>query len=298
MTRKKLCCVIPVGPHHASNASLFASIENDSSQESEFIIVLDGAPVSISRELQEFSSKHSNVRIVYSHARNPGGSRNLGMTEAKSEFLVFFDADDSFNTVEIFKGLEEATNQPEATIFRFTVDGKSIGESKIHNSESKNTSIQMLSNTLTNFPGIWRWVFRTESLAESKFLELKMGEDIVFLINFLKVERRIEFSPRVVYNYNLNLPAQLTKSKTAKQDLLIAFKTAVAVISNSETNIENRTIIGLASLLLYSGIRHLGFINRLRLFYFLLMNCIKSLSSFKLMMSLITERPRVKYGKK
>ena len=298
MTRKKLCCVIPVGPHHASNASLFASIENDSSQESEFIIVLDGAPVSISRELQEFSSKHSNVKIVYSHARNPGGSRNLGMTEAKSEFLVFFDADDSFNTVEILKGLEEATNQPDAIIFGFTVDGKSIGESKIHNSESKNTSIQMLSNTLTNFPGIWRWVFRTESLAEPKFLELKMGEDIVFLINFLKVERRIEFSPRVVYNYNLNLPAQLTKSKTAKQDLLIAFKTAVAVISNSETDIENRTIIGLASLLLYSGIRHLGFINRLRLFYFLLVNCIKSLSSFKLMISLITERPRVKYGKK
>ena len=125
-----------------------------------------------------------------------------------------------------------------------------------------------------------------------------MGEDIVFLINFLKIECRIEFSPRVVYNYNLNLPTQLTKSKTAKQDLLIAFKTAVAVISNSETDIENRKIIGLASILLYSGIKHLGFINRLRLLFFLLKNCIKSLSSFKLMISLITERPRVKYGKK
>ena len=125
-----------------------------------------------------------------------------------------------------------------------------------------------------------------------------MGEDIVFLINFLKIECRIEFSPRVVYNYNLNLPTQLTKSKTAKQDLLIAFKTAVAVISNSETDIKNRTIIGLASLLLYSGIMHLGYINRLRLLFFLLKNCIKSLSSFKLMISIITERPRVKYGKK
>lgn len=298
MTRKKLCCVIPVGPYHANNANLFASIENDSSHESEFIIVLDGAPVSLSKELQEFSSQHSNVKLVNSNARNPGGSRNLGMIEAKSEFLVFFDADDSFNTVEILKGLEEATNQPEAIIFGFTVDGKSMGESTIHKSESKNTSIQMLPNSLTSFPGIWRWVFRAESLIESKFLEFKMGEDIVFLINFLNVERRIEFSPRVVYNYNLNLPTQLTKSKTAKQDLLIAFKTAVAVISNSETDIENRTIIGLASLLLYSGIRHLGFINRLRLFYFLLMNCTKSLSSFKLMISLITERPLVKHGKK
>jgi glycosyltransferase involved in cell wall biosynthesis len=298
MTRKKLCCVIPVGPNHANNASLFASIENDSSHESEFIIVLDGTPVSISRELQEFSSQHSNVKLVYSNARNPGGSRNLGMIEAKSEFIVFFDADDSFNTVEILKGLEEATDQPEAIIFDFTIDGRRIGDSTIHKSETKNPSIQMLSNSLTSFPGIWRWVFRAESLIESKFLEFKMGEDIVFLINFLNLERRIEFSTRVVYNYNLNLPAQLTKSKTAKQDLLIAFKTAVAVISNSETNIENRTIIGLASLLLYSGIRHLGFINRLRLFYFLLMNCIKSLSSFKLMIRLITERPQVKYGKK
>ena len=277
---------------------MFASIENDSSQESEFIIVLDGASVSISRELQEFSSKHSNVKLMHSHARNPGGSRNLGMTEAKSEFLVFFDADDSFNTVEILKGLEEATNQPDAIIFGFTVDGKSIGKSTMHNSEAKNTSIQMLSNTLTNFPGIWRWVFRTESLAESKFLELKMGEDIVFLINFLRAERRIEFSPRVVYNYNLNLPTQLTKSTTAKQDLLLAFKSAVAIISNSEAKTENRTIIGLASLLLYSGFRHLGFINRLHLFYFLLMNCIKSIDSFNLIISLMIERPRVKYGKK
>ena len=298
MTRKKLCCVIPVGPNQVDNANLFASITRGESYESEFILVLDGTSTSVLKELQEFSSRHSNVKLIYSSARNPGGSRNLGMIEADSDWLVFFDADDSFNSIEILKGLEETTDEPEAIIFGFTIDGKSTGESIIHRAQSRNNSKERLRNSLIHYPGIWRWAFRADSLSASKFLELKMGEDIVFLINFLKIERRIEYSSRVVYNYNCSLPTQLTKSLSAKQDLLLAFKAAVDVISTSNVKNENKALIGLTSLLLYSALRHLRLTNRLLLVGSVISNGIKSWSNFKLLISLVIERPRAKYGKK
>ena len=93
MKHFKLCCVIPVGPNQVNNLNLISSIENGNSYETEFILVLDGASDSITKELQEFCSNYSNARLVHSDARNPGGARNLGIIEADSDWLVFFDAD-------------------------------------------------------------------------------------------------------------------------------------------------------------------------------------------------------------
>lgn len=296
MTHYKLRCVIPVGPNQTSNTNLISSITNGDSYETEYLLVLDNTSVSMSRELQEFSVHHSNVSLIYSNANNPGGARNLGITEANSDWLVFFDADDSFNALEILKGLDAAVDKPDAVIFDFTIDGKSTGKSIIQKGQFEGNSQEKLWHYITRFPGIWRWVFRTESICNSKFEDLKMGEDLVFLINFLKKDRRIEFSPRVVYDYTTSLSTQLTKSSVAKQDLLFAFKSAVAVNSTTSIKIQKRFVVGLMSLLMYSGLRHLSFINRVRLVGALLKYGIKSWSRFKMLVSIVIERPRFKYG--
>jgi len=50
------------------------------------------------------------------------------------------------------------------------------------------------------------------------------------------------------------------------------------------------------SLLMYSGLRHLSFINRVRLVGAVLKYGIKSWSRFKMLVSIVIERPRFKYG--
>lgn len=298
MTHYKLCCVIPVGPNQTSNTNLISSITNGNPYETEYLLVLDNTSVSMSKELQEFSAHHSNVRLMYSNANNPGGARNLGITEANSDWIVFFDADDSFNALEILKGLDTAVDKPHAIIFDFTIDGKSTGKSIIQKGQFEGNTQDKMWHYITRFPGIWRWVFRTESICNSKFEDLKMGEDLVFLINFFKIDRRIAFSPRVVYDYTTSSSTQLTKSSVAKQDLLLAFKSSVAVNSTTSVKIQNRFVAGLISLLLYSGLRHLSLINRVRLVGVLLKYGIKSWSSFKMLVSILIERPRFKYREK
>lgn len=296
MTHKKLCCIIPVGPNQVNNDSLINSISRSTSKEVEFILVLDSTPVLIAREIQDFSSIHSNVKILQCSFGNPGGARNLGMNEANSDWISFFDSDDEFSVDEIFNELVDLQSVPDVVIFSFSIESENKKEVFLNQSNLGINSHEELQNAISQFPGIWRWVFNRESLKNSKFLELKMGEDIVFLVNFLSVKRVFTLSSRVIYNYKVGNPSQLTKNLHAKQDLLMACRAAIAIISKNCSKFENKAAVDLTSLLLFSSLKHLNNINRLRLFIPILASSVNNLGNFKLLIALVIKRVRVKYG--
>jgi glycosyltransferase involved in cell wall biosynthesis len=290
MKQNQLSCIIPVGPGQKSNENLIASIKSDPGT-TDFILVFDSPPTEIRTELIELAKLYPSITTVDVCTKNPGGSRNAGLVKCQTEWVAFFDADDLFNIRTVNDYLDKCRNNPDAIVFSFVIQK--------YAQEIKMTVVEDLSGEIcdtnrlqvSRYPGIWRWIFRYEAIKNYRFKEFRMGEDIIFLIEFLKEKRRIFFSPQVSYTYTENISLQLTRSHEAKQELLQALRCSLSLLSRQNIKVYNcRMREELTSLLFYSAMIHLELGGKLRALT--LMSCfsVKSVRNLALAYRVITAR--------
>ena len=264
MKQNQLSCIIPVGPGQKSNQNLIASIKSDE-RKTKFILVFDSPPVEIKEELVELAKWHPSITTVEVNARNPGGARNAGILKCQTEWVAFFDADDLFDTQTLSDYLDKCLNYPDAIVFSFMAQKHSHQVERRILEDFSGEICEFNKLQIARYPGIWRWVFRYESIKNYRFKDLRMGEDIIFLLEFLAVKRKIYFSALHSYIYSENSSLQLTRNHEAKQDLLQTLNCALSVLSRQNINNANaRLSIGLASLIFYSAMVHLEWRLKLR----------------------------------
>jgi len=71
-------------------------------------------------DFSEFENLQGRTRTLVSpFATNPGMSRQLGIDEAKGEYIFFCDADDSLYHVGVFRELIDNINNSHADVYRF-----------------------------------------------------------------------------------------------------------------------------------------------------------------------------------
>jgi hypothetical protein len=85
-------------------------------------------------------------------------------------------------------------------------------------------------------PGLWRIVFKTRQAKKRPFRTFRMGEDQLFLAEYLTFNPRIHFSSKETYLYAQEVPGQLTGDKNAISDLSLTLKSVLKLISASKSN--------------------------------------------------------------
>lgn len=70
------------------------SVLNQKEVSLEIIMVDDGSTDGSVSIVKKYMKEHSEIRLMHSNHRGPGGARNLGVKHAKGEFIAFVDADD------------------------------------------------------------------------------------------------------------------------------------------------------------------------------------------------------------
>lgn len=71
-------------------------------------------------DFNEFENLKGRVRTLISpYPANPGMSRQLGINEAKGEYVFFCDADDSLYHLGVFRELLDNINHSQADVYRF-----------------------------------------------------------------------------------------------------------------------------------------------------------------------------------
>ncbi len=154
----------------------------------------------------------SPIKISEGSFGNPGETRNLGLENVESEWVVFWDCDDHPFPSKYLGMIQEDQNS-EVCIGRFQVR------------DLRNSAVKVKAKVSSRFgiamePGLWRMAFKADIVREIRFPPLRMGEDQVFLARLNLGKRRIHFSNSVVYEYRTNVENQLTGSNSNFADLI------------------------------------------------------------------------------
>lgn len=160
----------------------------------------------------------SNIKIYSDKHCSPGQARNIGLTKASAEWVMFCDSDDIPQITEAIKITEESTSRTaDIIICNYTV----YDEIKL--TESIN-GIKHLPTQIYFQLGIWRMIFRKELIENIHFPKIRMGEDQVFFARALNKNPKILFEDRNLYRYYTNNTFQLTKNISVKKDIFECIK--------------------------------------------------------------------------
>jgi glycosyltransferase involved in cell wall biosynthesis len=185
------------------------------------IIVDDASSAETKLKLIEIELKADSRKLTVIHGifGGPGAARNKGLELASPGWIIFWDSDDQpdvFSTLEMIVNAESKNKTIAVGMWQKMPQGEEF-TSDTTSAQAKrmgNDFFQIITN-----PGIWRWAFKFDSSAPSKFPNLRMGEDQLFLVSLNIPYSEVYRYPQVIYSYNQSSPTQLTKNQTALREL-------------------------------------------------------------------------------
>jgi glycosyltransferase involved in cell wall biosynthesis len=217
---KNLTAVIPVRNMAGKLSELELAITAALSVGFRVIVVHDGAEDQTGLDLQKIYTRqnYEGLELLTGVYNSPGGARNAGVKKVTTDWLTFWDADDSpivENLSKLYRIVE--TSNADVGIGGYA-DTNSLNpsESKLYRNEHIDLNAIALS------PGIWRMIFRTELIINSPFKNLLLAEDQILLSDIRVTQRKIVYSNEVVYNYNSGNPNSLTGKNRKIEDLIQA----------------------------------------------------------------------------
>jgi hypothetical protein len=219
-----LSAIIPVGDFVKHKDNITKIIQQSSEIGIQLIIVIDNQAQSVFVDaVSLFRDLKGNGSVVRSESGNPGGSRNLGLSRATRNWVTFWDCDDAPDATQV---VEMTSNQGVAEcdvlIGSYEVQNLLNLQVSKHQIELNHWKIDVGLN-----PGIWRFVFRREFIANLTFPDLRMGEDQVFLQRVFSRNPFVCVSQLTIYKYRINVPSQLTSEKSNIKSLIEANQLAL-----------------------------------------------------------------------
>lgn len=203
--------------------SCIASLENIEYPASKFEVIFidDCSKDNTFHYLNELAKKHSNWKVLQmpKNSGSPSEPRNMGISEAKGEYVFFLDCDDEIlnDTLKEHFNIAKHKNADIVRGYLLVDDGsKQFPANRIQenlNGLDKRAMIELLiRKQSTTVPSLIK-----RSLLEKYKIkwnsDLRMGEDTVYLSDVLSVANNIIYidHPTFIYNKQMNEEASSTQ---------------------------------------------------------------------------------------
>lgn len=186
---------------------------NQTYENLEIILVDDGSTDNTAKMCDDIATEDSRIRVVHKENGGLGSARNVGIEQAKGDYLYFFDVDDFIEPNLIEENVKTAENkQVDLIIFGFFVriDGEQH-EEEIALQEELITSNQQLkkkfcSELLFTRHGngfAWNKFYRMSFLRKYgfKFGDQRIQQDEPFNMQLYLRLDRVYVSPKAFYHY-------------------------------------------------------------------------------------------------
>ncbi len=211
----KLTVIVPIHNMHKKINRLKDWISTINESEIQLILVDDFTSDESSREIKDLITCHStlDVELVSGRFGSPGAARNAGLSKVRGLWVIFVDSDDVLFPTAVFNHLVKSElNAIEVFQFR-ELD---FGSGEIRRALSNTSSdIDLVTNL-----GIWRIAFPAKFLADKRFTEIRMGEDLLYFLDVVEDNPKIKFNQIHGYDYLIGSGSQLTADEGALNDLI------------------------------------------------------------------------------
>lgn len=184
----------------------------------ELLLIDDGSKDNSGKICDEYAQKDARVRVFHKENGGVSSARNLGLDQAKGEWITFVDSDDWVNTCYL-KNLQSHISDTTDLVFSYsTIIKKSYEEFRecfpARSISSKCIEVAFIENELHGRTSPWSKLYRTEVVRKENLHfceEMYIGEDLVFLYSFILHCRYIVFTEDADYYYYFEISDSLTK---------------------------------------------------------------------------------------
>ena len=181
----KFSIIIPAHNEENNIEKALQSVVQQSFKDYELIVVCD----SCTDRTKEIAEKYK-TRVFESHYRLSGLTRNIGLDNAKGDWILFLDADDWYLHEFVLEQLAEKVGRHGEDVLIFSIIWRHIGYGPVRSKKG------------TIFPHATNKCWRRSSIGDTRFNDVDYAEDEFFFKAMLKKNIKIEEWDMPLYYYN------------------------------------------------------------------------------------------------
>ncbi len=195
--------------------------QNIPDDEYEIICIDDGSPDNCGMILDEYAARYNQLRVIHKENGGVSSARNVGIDNARGEYLWFIDSDD-FIAENCLRSITDRLTQTRPDMlfikpFSFA-DGQCTDELKIGH---------VVADTTTEFFGDWMWtrLYRTEAIRNSQVrfdITAPIAQDNLFCTEVNHFIYSIDYLDLIAYFYRRRENSTSTTSIVKKIPKMIS----------------------------------------------------------------------------
>ena len=217
--------IVPVynGQDYLDNC--IRSIENQTYENLEVIIVNDGSTDGTTTVCERLQSNYDNVRVLTLGDGGVSVARNTGINTAKGELITFVDADDRLcpTVLRILYDcmIETGSDVVGCGFFIWSNEeewkqgaaaDRTVGQTVVYDTDKYLKEALLCSNSRC-----WSKLYRREIFDSVRFPEgLSIGEDMLFLVRMLRYVSKIAETDYTGYGYYTNPEGAMNREFTPR----------------------------------------------------------------------------------
>ena len=241
----------------------------------EIIIIDDGSTDGSTSLIKKISTENSHIKFFSTNNQGSAAARNLALTKATKEFVLFLDMDDRLFLDNIYIGLDLLkSSNCIAVMYNYVENPSAIAGRTIHNIIKPETfKLKNVRNELIDNMGYWRYLYRKSSINRYRmsflpsFSDLRgkyfILDDLFWLIYFFSINAEITCLPAdyIIYEYYTEgLKEGDSKNKYLNQIILLpnAVDIFIQHLEANKESIDFEWAVEKSIEIMWSHFRYLG----------------------------------------
>ena len=215
--------IIPVYNADKYIEKCIESIISQDRNKFEIIVVDDGSTDNTGIICDKYSNKYSNIKVFHTENKGVSRERNLGLSEAIGDYILFVDADDWVTSDYI----DVISKEIEGVDLLFFSNNRVIDEKIIKQSygdayaenraETEELILNIKKQKYEYFGFTWNKCFSRNIISKNNILfvnDLSVREDEVFTNIYCSYVNSIKFIKKILYNYREQTTGLTCKKKS------------------------------------------------------------------------------------
>lgn len=198
--------IIPIYNVEKYIRDCLVSIQKQTYVNFEAICIVDGSPDNSESICREFEAIDDRFKVYVQENQGVCAARNLGLSQAKGEYVCFVDADDMVDT-DYLKSLTSLHQPSTLPIISYSSNLNELG---IGNSKKEYKSpdyIRHIFREDVKHPNLWAMLFERDVIEENKirfFIGCIKNEDTEFFVKYMANIDSVVVSAYKGYYYRVN----------------------------------------------------------------------------------------------